>query len=211
MRALLIALMLFYASLVSIVAVAEDVCANCTPEQFAKRYFDCKKNFPVKQLPKRLIVDKASKLVMVCDYKVTPRDDGGEDLQGGFWFKTNKICSGTVGYELSDAGELNFYPDSKSCSIGGELQSRKNAENYSLDDRSKLKVPVKPPYSCLIAKAKIRVKTYTYGFDDFDQGESFSITEYDVLKVGAYRKCKSQESGFGKVFEMKNGKWLLIQ
>ena len=197
-------LAVFLLAFVSVVTATEDIVQNYdnyTVQQLAELGSDCTKSFPKSKRPKRLMIPKGEKLFMVCDYKVTPRYDGGEDLQGGFWFKTNKICSGTVTYESSDAGELSFFPDSKSCSIGGELHSRKNAENYSLDDRNKLKVPVKLPYSCLIAKAKIRVKTYAYGFDDVDAGESSSITDYDVLKVSTYRKCKAQESGFGEVRE----------
>ena len=210
MRVLAVILLVF----TLVVTAAEDNVRNYnnyTLQQMVELSSDCTKSFPKSKLPKRLIIPNGSKLFMVCGYKVTPRYDGGEDLQGGFWFKTNKICSGTVTYESSDAGELSFFPDNKSCSIDGELHSRKNSENYSLEDRNKLKVPVKLPYSCLIAKAKIRVKTYADGFDDVDRGGSSTITDYDVLEVSTYRKCKAQESGFGQVWKIKDGNLLPTQ
>ena len=202
-------LVVFLLVFTSAVTAAEDIAQNhdnYTVQQSAEMNSDCTKSFPKSKLPKRLLVAKGDKLFMVCGYNLTPRHDGGEDLLGGFWFKTNKVCSGTVTYESSDAGELWFTPN-KSC-IGGELISRKNAERYGAVDMRKLKVPVKLPYSCLIANAKIRVRVYAHGFDDNDAGESSYITDYDVLDAGVYRKCTPKESGFGEVWRIKEGNWL---
>ena len=192
MRGLLFTLLLVFTP--SVIA-ADNVTQECnfgTLEQMQKDK-NCKCS---KVRPSKIFIPKGVKFLGVCGLQIHQAGTKYEEIWGEFFYKTNKIIVGTVKYESADAGDLYF--DVKTEVISSNFDGYFKFASTELEMR-KLKVPLNPEATCVIAEATIKVKRY---FDFLDGGTDSMgryLDIYDVIRIGEFKVCKSTESGYGEV------------
>lgn len=140
--------------------------------------------------PQAMTYPKELKLTHVCNFSKVSEDE----IYGHFFFKSRLLLSGHIRHEESDGGNIYFVPASQNDRKNRFATAMKDFRFEANNASSKFHTPMIDAVTrCWIAPASLWVNSVHISL--YDSGGAF-IQHYDILRLGKYRKCKSNESGF---------------